>query len=54
MNTNEELIRLECIKWLEQNDRNGCYSDEDCMNEFGWVMSFEDAIKAVNDHIEGE
>jgi len=35
--TREEL-RSFCI-W---NDPNGCYSDEECLNEFGEVLSTED------------
>jgi len=33
----------DCVNWLEFNDRNGCYSTQDQLDEFGdilpiWVM----------------
>jgi len=31
----EAMDRQDCIDWLEFNDRNGCYSDDDATREFG-------------------
>ena len=39
--------RLDLIEWLSWNDRNGIYSDEDSMAEFGNVLSKEEAISII-------
>lgn len=36
------------IAWLCWNDRNGCYSDEDCMAEWGEVMTHGQAWEALD------
>ena len=41
------LTRAECISWLCYNDRNGCYTDSDCLAEFGEVMTLDDAHENV-------
>ena len=37
-------LRLSIIAWLESNDPNGVYSDEDCIAEFGRIMTLGEAI----------
>ena len=50
----DENLRLALISWLEANDRNGCYSDDDCMAEFGWILTLREALTCVTEHIDGE
>ena len=37
--------RLKIIQFLQWNDRNGCYTDEDCDLEDIPRMTYEDAVK---------
>ncbi len=39
--------RLDLIEWLCWNDRNGVYKDEDSLNEFGNIVSKEEAIEIM-------
>lgn len=39
--------RSEVIEWLCWNDRNGIYSDEDSMGEFGTVICREEAMEIL-------
>jgi len=39
--------RLELIDWLCWNDRNGVYTDEDSLREFGNVLTKERAIEII-------
>ncbi|GAA4326063.1 hypothetical protein GCM10023149_28670 [Mucilaginibacter gynuensis] len=39
------LTREDLIEWLIWNDRNGIYSDEDSINEFGQAITREEALK---------
>ena len=51
---NEKLnswSRLELIDWLCWNDRNGVYTDEDSLGEFGDVLTKERAIEIITDMI---
>ncbi|MFH7002110.1 hypothetical protein [Flavobacterium bizetiae] len=43
--------RLDLIKWLCWNDRNGVYADEDSLQEFGNVVSKEEAIEIISRQI---
>ena len=39
--------REEIIDWLQWNDPNGVYRDEDSLNEFGNICSKEEGIEIV-------
>ena len=39
--------RLELIDWLCWNDRNGVYTDEDSLREFGEILTKERAIEII-------
>ncbi|SDY03832.1 hypothetical protein [Flavobacterium degerlachei] len=39
--------RLELIKWLSWNDKNGVYKDEDSLAEFDNILSKEEAIEIM-------
>ena len=43
--------RLELIDWLCWNDRNGVYTDEDSLREFGNVLTKEQAIEIITEQI---
>lgn len=43
--------RVELIDWLCWNDRNGVYSDEDSLREFGEILSKKRAIEIITDQI---
>lgn len=43
--------RLELIDWLCWNDRNGVYTDEDSLREFGDILTKERAIKIITEMI---
>ncbi len=43
--------RLDLIDWLCWNDRNGVYKDEDSLNEFGNIVSKEEAIEIMTRQI---
>jgi hypothetical protein len=45
--------REEIIDWLEWNDRNGTYNDEDSLNELGNIMSKEEGIEIIVRQIAG-
>ena len=51
---NDEQLRLALIAWLETNDRNGCYSDDDCIAEGFPVMTLISAIENVHNELRGE
>ena len=51
---NDEQLRLALIAWLEANDRNGCYSDDDCIAEGFPIMTIENGLDAIKYQIEGE
>lgn len=49
-----ELItwsRLDLIEWLCWNDRNGVYKDEESLQEFGNIVSKEEAIEIITRQI---
>lgn len=46
--------RLELIEWLSWNDRNGVYKDEDSLQEFGNIVSKEEAISIITRQISEE
>ena len=35
------------IQWLSWNDRNGVYKDEESLQEFGNIVSKEEAIRII-------
>lgn len=39
------------IKWLQWNDRNGIYTDEQSLKEFGNILSREEGIEIMTRHI---
>jgi len=39
--------RLELIDWLCWNDRNGVYTDDDSLREFGNILSRERAVEII-------
>ncbi|HWZ15434.1 MAG TPA: hypothetical protein VNW95_09370 [Mucilaginibacter sp.] len=41
------LSREDLIEWLVWNDRNGVYTDEDSLREFGAVMTREEATEII-------
>lgn len=43
--------RLELIEWLSWNDRNGVYKDEDSLQEFGNIVTKEEAISIITRQI---
>ena len=42
---NKEFTRLRLTEFLQWNDRNGCYTDENCIVEERPKLTYEDAIK---------
>ncbi len=42
-----DSTREELINWLVSNDRNGCYSDADCIAEWGEPMTRDEAIESL-------
>lgn len=43
--------RLEIIDWLQWNDPNGVYQDEDSMREFGNVLTKDEGIDIIKRQI---
>ena len=43
--------RLELIEWLSWNDRNGVYKDEDSIQEFGNILTKQEAIEIISRQI---
>ena len=50
---NDEQLRLALISWLETNDRNGCYSDDDCIAEGFAPMTIAEAMESITLQLEG-
>lgn len=46
------LDRLEIIEWLEWNDRNGIYNDQQSLKELGNILSKEEGIEIMLRQIE--
>ncbi|MDO3643489.1 hypothetical protein [Mucilaginibacter sp. L3T2-6] len=42
-----QLSRIDIIEWLMWNDRNGIYSDESSIREFGQVMTIEEGTEIM-------
>ena len=49
-----ESLRLSLIAWLESNDPNGCYSDEDCLSEGFPIMTITDAMASIALQLDGQ
>lgn len=43
--------RIDCLRWLKWNDRNGIYLDDECMAEFNAIVSKEEAIELIINQI---
>jgi hypothetical protein len=43
--------RLDLIEWLSWNDRNGVYRDNESLQEFGNIVSKEEAIEIITRQI---
>lgn len=43
--------RLDLIEWLCWNDRNGVYRDDESLQEFGNIVSKEEAIEIITRQI---
>lgn len=43
--------RLELIDWLSWNDRNGVYTDEDSLREFGNILTKVAAVEIITQMI---
>ena len=43
--------RLDLIGWLSWNDRNGVYRDNESLQEFGNIVSKEEAIEIITRQI---
>ena len=43
--------RLDLIEWLCWNDRNGVYKDNESLQEFGNIVSKEEAIEIITRQI---
>ncbi|WP_147284193.1 hypothetical protein [Chryseobacterium carnipullorum] len=39
--------RMDLIEWLDWNDRNGVYKDEDSQREFGNIVGKDEAIEII-------
>lgn len=47
MNELNSYSRETIIKWLQWNDRNGVYTDEQSLKEFGNILSREEGIEIM-------
>ncbi|WP_457289626.1 hypothetical protein [Pedobacter sp. UYP24] len=47
-----KMKRHEILEWLQWNDRNGIYTDEESMREFGNITSQEEGIEIMTRQIE--
>jgi len=47
-----QLSRTDIIEWLMWNDRNGVYSDEASLREFGEVMAKEEGLEILLRQVE--
>jgi hypothetical protein len=48
-----KLTRNEIIVWLQWNDSNGIYNDEQSLQEVGNIMTLEEGIEIMLRQIEG-
>ena len=39
----------DCVKWLQFNDSNGCYSKEEQIEEFGDIATLEEMKQIILD-----
>ncbi|MCY6354196.1 hypothetical protein OIO11_03000 [Clostridium sp. ZS2-4] len=53
-NCNKEKRRAKIIEFLQWNDRNGSYTDENCDLEEIPRMTYEDAIKQPQSQVSSE
>lgn len=54
INKLNKMNRLELIKWLMNNDPNGCYSDQDSINEGYEPITREEALRIALNQLENE
>ena len=50
-NTLLQWSRTELIEWLSWNDHNGVYKDEECLDEFGEIITKELAMEIMMNQI---
>lgn len=50
-NTLLQWSRTELIEWLSWNDHNGVYRDEQCLQEFGEIITKELAMEMMMNQI---
>lgn len=50
-NTLLQWSRTELIEWLSWNDHNGVYRDEQCLHEFGEIITKELAMEMMMNQI---
>jgi len=50
----KKLTRQQLLEWLEWNDRNGCYSDEECRLEGFKPWTRAEALEMVLDWLNKE
>jgi hypothetical protein len=50
--TTAQMTREECIAWLIANDRNGCYSDEDCIAEGLQPLTHAEALQLIRSSLD--
>ena len=51
MNQINHCSRETIITWLQWNDRNGIYTDEQSLKEFGKILSREEGIEIMTHQI---
>lgn len=51
MNEINNCSRETIINWLQWNDRNGIYTDEQSLKEFGKILSREEGIEIMTHQI---
>jgi hypothetical protein len=47
----KKWTRQDLINWLQWNDRNGVYDDEQSMAEIGQIMTFEEGVEIMVNQI---
>ena len=52
INKLNKMSRSELIQWLMNNDPNGCYSDQDSINEGYEPITKKEALKIAINQIE--
>lgn len=45
----DDSLRKQILSWLQHNDRNGAYIDEECEAEFGRKLTLIDAVELISE-----